>query len=154
MELRITKLTEEINALRETADVLKKTMDSEEEYLTYIKVGNQIEEKKEELRQLKKVNRQKGEKMEIYIKTSEWRFHPCGHVYKTEITSLEQLYNLYFSFKEDEGKRYNEVYFKTSNDNYWVGLIEFVYENFSDSLSIDFDKINPLGFEEDGKIRP
>jgi hypothetical protein len=92
--------------------------------------------------------------MEILIKESEYRFMPFGHVFSTTINSISELMRMYYSFKEDEGKRCSEVFFKLKDSNKeWLELKEFIFENFEGELLELSPKTVFLGVEEDGVIR-
>lgn len=67
------------------------------------------------------------------MKESEWRFMPEGHVWKIEANSIYEVYRYYSAFKEDEGKRASEVFFKMKPEEEWMLLRKFVDKYFAES---------------------
>ncbi|USK65867.1 hypothetical protein [Peribacillus frigoritolerans] len=89
--------------------------------------------------------------MEILIKESEHRFFPFGHVYSANINSAHEVSKLYQCYKEDVGKRWNEVFFKLKKGDTWMKQDEFINQYFSDELENVYPKTEYLGVEkEDG----
>jgi len=90
--------------------------------------------------------------MEILIKSSEDRFMPMGNVYSASINSALELERTYFSLKNEEGKRSNEVFFKMKISDRWMELEQFIDEYFAEVMPER--KFELLGFEDkNGAIR-
>ncbi|MCM3197044.1 hypothetical protein [Priestia megaterium] len=89
--------------------------------------------------------------MEILMKSFEWRFHPAGHVYKTEVNSLGELQMLFSCYCSDDWKRAGEAYFKTEKDDKWLEYEEFIWKYFKDALRLpqyECEELELIGFEE------
>ncbi|OZT10638.1 hypothetical protein CHN50_20950 [Priestia aryabhattai] len=90
--------------------------------------------------------------MEILMKSFEWRFHPAGHVYKTEVNSLIELQLLFYSQCIEDGKRTGEAYFKTESDDKWLEYEEFILKYFKYELRLPqfgYGQLELIGFEDE-----